>query len=101
MYIPERGDIFHLAFDPAAGTEMKGGHYAIALSQSLQPRNRLGLRLPDFTRQGGGGKKRRYDFHTARRGNGNTRQCPLPPDEGIGLENPPRRLPRNRPRLRD
>lgn len=32
MYIPERGDIFHLAFDPAAGTEMKGGHYAIALS---------------------------------------------------------------------
>ena len=32
MYIPERGDIFHLAFDPAAGTEMKGDHYAIALS---------------------------------------------------------------------
>ena len=32
MYIPERGDIFHLDFDPAAGTEMKGGHFALALS---------------------------------------------------------------------
>ena len=32
MYIPDRGDIFHLAFDPAAGSEMKGDHYALALS---------------------------------------------------------------------
>ena len=32
MYIPEKGDIFHLSFDPAAGSEMQGGHYALALS---------------------------------------------------------------------
>ena len=29
MYIPEKGDIFHLSFDPATGSEMKGGHYAL------------------------------------------------------------------------
>lgn len=31
MYIPDRDNIFHLAFDPAAGSEMKSGHYALAL----------------------------------------------------------------------
>lgn len=35
MYIPERGDIFHLVFDPSAGGEMKGDHYALALSPKL------------------------------------------------------------------
>ena len=32
MYIPERGDIFYIEFDPSAGHEMKGGHYALAVS---------------------------------------------------------------------
>ena len=32
MYIPEKGDIVHLQFDPASGHEMKGEHYALVLS---------------------------------------------------------------------
>ncbi|SUO91978.1 type II toxin-antitoxin system PemK/MazF family toxin [Suttonella indologenes] len=34
-YIPEKGDIIHLQFDPASGTEMKGRHYALALSPKV------------------------------------------------------------------
>ena len=30
--IPERGDILHLAFDPASGREMKGDHYCLVVS---------------------------------------------------------------------
>ena len=29
---PQRGDILHLAFDPASGTEMKGDHYCLVVS---------------------------------------------------------------------
>ena len=29
---PERGDILHLAFDPAAGREMKGDHFCLVVS---------------------------------------------------------------------
>lgn len=32
MYIPDKGDIVHLQFDPATGHEMKGNHYALVLS---------------------------------------------------------------------
>ena len=32
MYIPDKGDIVHLQFDPASGQEMKGNHYALVLS---------------------------------------------------------------------
>ncbi|OOR98037.1 growth inhibitor PemK [Canicola haemoglobinophilus] len=32
MYIPERGDIIHLQFDPASGQEMKGNHFALVVS---------------------------------------------------------------------
>lgn len=32
---PERGDILHLAFDPASGREMKGNHFCLVVS----PRN--------------------------------------------------------------
>ena len=31
-YIPERGDIIHLQFDPATGHEMQGNHYALVVS---------------------------------------------------------------------
>jgi mRNA interferase ChpB len=31
---PERGDILHLAFDPASGREMKGNHYCLVVSPS-------------------------------------------------------------------
>ncbi|MCF7520941.1 type II toxin-antitoxin system PemK/MazF family toxin [Neisseria sp. ZJ106] len=32
MYIPDKGDIIHLQFDPASGREMKGNHFALVLS---------------------------------------------------------------------
>ena len=32
MYIPDKGDIVHLQFDPASGQELKGNHYALVLS---------------------------------------------------------------------
>lgn len=31
-YIPDRGDIVHLQFDPASGQEMKGPHYGLVVS---------------------------------------------------------------------
>ena len=31
-YIPQKGDIIHLQFDPSAGYEMKGKHYALVVS---------------------------------------------------------------------
>jgi mRNA-degrading endonuclease toxin of MazEF toxin-antitoxin module len=30
--VPERGDIFHINLDPAAGREQKGPHYAVVVS---------------------------------------------------------------------
>ena len=32
-YIPNRGDIVHLQFDPASGQEMKGNHFGLVISQ--------------------------------------------------------------------
>lgn len=32
---PDRGDILHMAFDPAAGHEMKGDHYCLVLTPKL------------------------------------------------------------------
>lgn len=34
-YVPSRGDIVHLNWDPSAGHEMKGPHYGLALSQDV------------------------------------------------------------------
>ena len=31
-YIPNRGDIVHLQFDPASGQEMKGTHFGLVVS---------------------------------------------------------------------
>lgn len=32
MRAPQRGDILHLQFDPASGTEMKGPHFGLVVS---------------------------------------------------------------------
>ena len=32
-YVPSRGDIVHLQFDPASGQEMKGNHFGLVISQ--------------------------------------------------------------------
>ncbi|WP_370264186.1 type II toxin-antitoxin system PemK/MazF family toxin [Limnobacter sp.] len=42
-YVPSRGDIVHLQFDPATGQEMKGPHYALVVSG--KPFNQLGLAM--------------------------------------------------------
>lgn len=35
MYVPKRGDIIHLQFDPATGQEMQGEHYALVMSNHI------------------------------------------------------------------
>jgi len=40
-YIPKRGDIVHLEFDPSAGHEMRGPHFGLVLSGDAF--NALGL----------------------------------------------------------
>lgn len=32
VYVPNRGDIVHLHFDPASGQEMNGNHFALVIS---------------------------------------------------------------------
>ena len=34
-YVPDRGDIVHLNFDPASGEEMKGLHFGLVVSPKL------------------------------------------------------------------
>lgn len=42
-YVPNRGDIVHLAFDPSSGREIKGPHFGLVLSGKLF--NQLGLAM--------------------------------------------------------
>lgn len=42
-YVPHRGDIVHLQFDPASGQEMKGPHFGLVVSS--KPFNQLGLAM--------------------------------------------------------
>ena len=44
---PQRGDILHLAFDPASGTEMKGDHFCLVVSpQTFNQRFKLAWVCP-------------------------------------------------------
>lgn len=44
---PERGDILHLAFDPASGREMQGEHFCLVLSpRAFNARLQLALVCP-------------------------------------------------------
>ena len=42
-YVPNRGDIVHLAFDPSSGREITGPHFGLVLSGKLF--NQLGLAM--------------------------------------------------------
>lgn len=42
-YVPQRGDIVHLAFDPSSGKEMKGLNFVLVLSS--RPFNQQGLAM--------------------------------------------------------
>lgn len=45
-YIPDRGEIVHLQFDPSAGNEMKGPHYGLIISSKLFNRHGLAMICP-------------------------------------------------------
>ncbi|MCB5184227.1 type II toxin-antitoxin system PemK/MazF family toxin [Methylobacillus gramineus] len=57
-YIPDRGDIVHLEFDPAAGSEMKGPHFGFIVSQKAF--NKLGLAVICPISQGAAASARTY-----------------------------------------
>jgi mRNA interferase ChpB len=56
-YTFNKGDIVHLQFDPQAGREMKGKHYALVLSNSHFNQSELALVAPitqgNYHREGG------------------------------------------------
>lgn len=56
-YIPEKGDIIHLQFDPSAGTKMQGKHDALVLSPKAFNRA-TGLVFACPISQGSGGAAR-------------------------------------------
>ena len=44
---PDRGDILHLAFDPASGREMKGAHFCLVVSpRAFNARFKLAMVCP-------------------------------------------------------
>lgn len=44
---PERGDILHLAFDPASGREMRGAHFCLVVSpRAFNARLKLAMVCP-------------------------------------------------------
>lgn len=45
-YMPNRGDIVHLDFDPSSGQEMKGPHFGLVLSSKTFNRQGLAMICP-------------------------------------------------------
>ena len=45
-YVPGRGDIVHLQFDPASGREMQGPHFALVISGKEFNRHGLAMMCP-------------------------------------------------------
>lgn len=57
-YVPGRGDIVHLEFDPSSGTEVKGPHFGLVLSGKLF--NQRGLAMICPISQGSAAAARTY-----------------------------------------
>ena len=57
-YVPSRGDIIHLQFDPASGREKKGPHFCLVLSGKLF--NQQGLAMVCPISQGEAASARTY-----------------------------------------
>ena len=57
-YVPDRGHIVHLQFDPVIGREMKGPHYGLVLSGKLF--NQQGLAVVCPISQGEAASARTY-----------------------------------------
>ncbi|AFL74431.1 type II toxin-antitoxin system PemK/MazF family toxin [Thiocystis violascens] len=45
-YLPNRGDIVHLDFDPSAGREMKGPHFGLVVSGKVFNQQGLAMMCP-------------------------------------------------------
>ncbi|NYT63273.1 type II toxin-antitoxin system PemK/MazF family toxin [Alcaligenaceae bacterium] len=45
-YVPSRGDIVHLQFDPSAGREVKGPHFGLVLSGKVFNQQGLAMICP-------------------------------------------------------
>ncbi|MBL8505720.1 MAG: type II toxin-antitoxin system PemK/MazF family toxin [Methylobacillus glycogenes] len=58
VYTPDRGDIVHLEFDPAAGSEMQGPHFGLVVSPKAF--NQLGLAIICPISQGAAASARTY-----------------------------------------
>ena len=57
-YLPNRGDIVHLDFDPSSGREMKGPHFGLVLSGNVF--NQQGLAMICPISQGAAAAARTY-----------------------------------------
>ena len=57
-YVPNRGDIVHLQFDPASGQEMQGPHFGLVVS--AKEMNARGLAVICPISQGAAGTARTY-----------------------------------------
>ena len=71
-YIPNRGDIVHLDFDPSSGSEMKGPHFGIVVSKMLF--NKQGLAMICPISQGAANQARSHGFVVSLMGTGTQTQ---------------------------
>ena len=67
-YVPNKGDIIHLQFDPATGKEMQGEHYALVISAKAF--NERGLAVVCPISQGQGASERTYGLIVSLMGTG-------------------------------
>jgi mRNA interferase ChpB len=72
-YVPNRGDIVHLAFDPSSGREMKGDHYALVISPAAF-NGKMGFALLCPISQGAAPLARNEGFLVALMGTGTATQ---------------------------
>ena len=71
-YVPDRGDIVHLQFDPASGQEMKGPHFGLVVSG--KEFNSHGLALICPVSQGAAASARTYGTIVTLMGSGTDTQ---------------------------
>ena len=71
-YVPQRGDIVHLEFDPASGQEMKGPHFGLIVSSKVF--NQQGLAMICPISQGAAATARTYGTVVTLMGSGTDTQ---------------------------
>jgi len=72
FYVPNRGDIVHLDFDPASGREIKGPHYGLVLSGKSFNQHGLAMICP--ISQGAAASARTYGTVVTLMGSGTDTQ---------------------------